>query len=260
MRLALALLLLAPACEAAPAKKAAGGKSQDKPAVSTATTSLPLFPPTTGPITVALVLERFEGYDKTMNTLAADFRQSVRWDESGTTQTVEGTVEYKKPDRLRLEHRLPESQTVVADGLWLWIWRKETNQVIQAKFEDWKKSDQVAQGLLDFGKYGELLKRYDVFIATVSEPGPDGHRRFELGLKPLAKDKGKTGDFSLRLRVSTRDFFPGDTEMKVGSVSIHSVFEKVRFNPELAEERFRFAPPSGADVFQNFKPPKAGGP
>ena len=219
-----------------------------------APSGLPSFAPSTAPVTVELVLRRFEDFDRALDSLSADFRQFVRWDESGTAQSVEGSLQYVKPDRLRIEQRLPEGQTIVGDGLWLWIWRRSTNQVIQARFEDWKRSEPMAQGLLDFGKYGELLKRYEVSIATVTAADARGQREIELHLRP--KPAEKTAEFELRLRLSTRDYFPVDTQLRAGQVTIHSMFTNVRFNPAIPPERFRFTPPPGADVFQNFKPPR----
>jgi outer membrane lipoprotein-sorting protein len=213
---------------------------------------LPLLSPPTGPVTVEMVISRFEQFDAKVNTLSANFRQGVRMDESGVDQSVEGALEYHKPNLLRIEHRLPESQTIVADGTWLWVWRKDSNQVVQTRLEDWKKSEPLAEGLLDFGNYSKLLKTYDVSIATVSAPGPDGHARFELLLKP----KDKTAAFSLTMQMTTADFFPTQTELRAGSILARTVFTDIRYNPAIPEARFKFTPPPDADVFQNFKPPK----
>lgn len=241
---ALLLLGLPGLCQARTPKAAA-------PMVSSPTASaLPLLAPTTAPLTLPLIFERFEDIDRGLKSLSADFRQFVRWDDSGLTQALEGSVEYRKPDLLRLEHRLPEAQTIVSDGLWLWMWRRATNQVIQTRLEDWRKSEPLAQGIMDFGNYAGLLRSYEVALAS-SSPLPDGHRRVELLLTPRGKDK--KSDFALRLRLSTRDFFPADAELRVGQVLIHSLLEKVRLNPEIPEGRFRFSPPEGADVFQNLR-------
>jgi outer membrane lipoprotein-sorting protein len=56
-------------------------------------------------------------------------------------------------------------------------------------------------------------------------------------------------DFTLTLKASTKDFFPGEAALRVGRASIRSTFEHVRLNPELPDDAFRFSPPSGADVF-----------
>ncbi|MBI3554593.1 MAG: outer membrane lipoprotein carrier protein LolA [Elusimicrobia bacterium] len=231
------------------AKKPAPGAHAKAPGAGA---GLPLLPPPTGPITVELVTKRFEEFDLAVNTLSADFRQVVRWDESGVQQAVEGSLEFHKPNLLRIEHRLPENQTIVADGIWLWVWRKDNNQVVQTKLEDWKKSEPVAQGLLDFGNYAQLLKTYEVSVGSVSAPGADGHRAFDVVLRP----KEKSAPFTLTMRVSTADFFPTQTELRVGGVLVRSIFSALRYNPELAESRFQFTPPADADVFQNFKPPR----
>lgn len=206
--------------------------------------SPPLQPPTTAPITVALVAERLAAVDAGLKTLTSDFEQAVKWDESGTRQTVTGRMEYKKKDRLRVEHILPEEQTIVADGAWLWVHRESTNQVIRTKLEDWKKTEPLAQGLLDLGQYATMQEKYDVKIATVT---PDGeHKKIALELRP--KDDPKR--FTLTLRLSTKDYFPADTELRVGGVVIRSLFKKIRYNPKIDDARFKFTPPPGADVFQ----------
>lgn len=204
----------------------------------------------TAPVTLETVMERFQELDQSLSTLSADFRQFVRWEASETAQTVEGRLDYRKKDRLRIEHRLPERQTVVADGQDLWIWRRSTNQVIKTGLKEWKKSEPLAQGLLDFGGYAELLKRYEAKLSSAAAASEDKPAVLILTLTP----KEKKRDFALILRLSAMDFFPYDTELKAGGVSVHSIFENVRFNTELPASLFRFAPPPGADVF--VKPPK----
>jgi outer membrane lipoprotein-sorting protein len=135
---------------------------------------------------------------------------------------------------------------LVCDGERVWVWRPADGQVIRSKLDDWKRSQPLAQGLLDFGNYAGLLKRYDVAVSTVSGPAADGHRSLALDLKPRAGGPG--GDFLLTLRLSTRDFFPFDSELRVGSILARTTFSDVRFNPELAPGQFRFTPPAGADV------------
>ncbi len=211
------------------------------------------YAPSSGPITVPLVLERFEDFDRRMTSLTAKFRQTVRLEESGGIQNVEGEVEFLKPSRLRLERLRPERQTIVSDGNLLWAYNRDNNQVIKTSFSQWKQSEPLAQGLLDFGNYGGLIKRYDVAVSTVGAPDRDGHRVFELRLKP----RDKTAEFLLDLILSTRDYFPYEARMKVGQISISSRFDAVRLNAGLEEARFRFLPPAGADVFENFPAAKA---
>jgi outer membrane lipoprotein-sorting protein len=246
--LAAALLAAAVPASAKPPKAA------PKVAVSSASagTELTAYAPSTAPITLALISARFAETDAKISTLKASFRQFVHLEGSDVTQTVEGDVLFKKPDLMRLTHRIPEPQTVVSDGTWLWVYRNSTNQVIQSRLDAWRKSEPLAQGLLDFGKSADLLTRYDAAITTVTAPGADGHRVFTLTLKPKAA-KGDS-DFVLTLKASTKDFFPGDATLKVGRASIRSLFEAVRLNPEIPEEAFKFSPPADADLFKSPEP------
>jgi outer membrane lipoprotein carrier protein len=211
----------------------------------------PAYAASTAPITVELIARRFAEVDARVTTMRARFAQSVRVEGSDTVQTVEGEVLFKKPDLLRLTHTVPEKQVVVSDGKSLWVWRESTNQVIQTPLDKWRSSEPLAKGLLDFGRTADLLTRYDAKVSTVSTPGPDGHRTFELLLTTKPADR-KDGDaeFLLTLVASTRDFFPGESKLVVGRASIRSRFTDARLNPELPPETFQFTPPPGADLFK----------
>lgn len=241
----LAVLLLCAPLSAEAKKKPAVAKS-----TAAAGSPLPSLAPSTAPITVASVAEQFKKFDDGLKTLRAEVRQFVRLEGSDTVQSVEGTVTFKKPDLLRLVHRVPEPQTVVSDGTWLWVHRHSTKQVIQTRLEAWRKSEPLAQGLMDFGRSADLLSRYDASISSVSAPGADGHRRVEVLLKP--KEKAKDGpDFELTLKLGTKDYFPAEAVLRVGRARIRSLFEDVRYNPELPDAEFQFSPPLDADVFQS---------
>jgi len=256
--LAVALLLvLTTASSAKEAKKTAKAAAKVDISSAAAGTGLTEYAASTAPLTLELIGLRFAETDGKINTLKASFRQSVRMEGSDVVQTVEGDVQFKKPDLLRLTHKIPEPQTVVSDGTYLWVYRNSTNQVIQSRLETWRKSEPLAQGLLDFGKSADMLSRYDTTITTITAPGADGHRLFTLTLTPKAADKrGPDSDFVLTLKASTKDFFPGDATLKVGRAEIRSRFEGVRLNPALPEEAFKFTPPADADLFKSPEPKK----
>lgn len=211
---------------------------------------LPSYAPSSAPITLELVAARFKALDESLRTLKAELRQSVRVEGSGSARAVEGAVSFQKPGKLRLVHRRPEPQTVVSDGTWLWVHRPSTNQVIKTRLEHWRRSEPLAQGLLDFGRSADLLSRYDAALSTVSAPSADGHRRFSLRLRP----KDGSDEFELTLSASDKDFFPTESVLRAGRAVVRTVFQDVRFNPELPAGEFRFSPPPGADVFQSPAP------
>ncbi|MFA6003123.1 MAG: outer membrane lipoprotein carrier protein LolA [Elusimicrobiota bacterium] len=247
----------APAAKTSPSPKDVRPGGSAEPA---AASPLPLYPPTTGEITVDAVVARFERFDRDMRALSAGFRQSVHSADTGQTQSLEGRFDYRKKDLMRIEHIRPDKQTLVCDGAKVWVWRPADGQVIRSRLADWKLSQPLAQGLLDFGNYADLLKRYEVSIGTVSSADPEGHRTIALRLKPKPAPAGKASpqggalsgsegsDFILTLRLSTRDYFPAESELRVGAVSARTVFEGIRFNPDLPESLFTFTPPLGADI------------
>ena len=253
--LAVAVLLgIATSSFAKPAKTTPKAAAKIDISSAAAGTALTEYAPSTAPITLQFIASRFAETDARINTLKATFKQSVRMEGSDVVQTVEGDVVFKKPDLLRLTHRIPEPQTVVSDGMWLWVYRNSTNQVIQTRLDAWRKSEPLAQGLLDFGKSADMLSRYATEITTVSAPGADGHRSFTLTLKPKTPSKSDADAFTLTLKANTKDFFPGDATLRVGRAEIRSRFDDVRLNPSLPVETFKFTPPADADLFKSPEP------
>jgi outer membrane lipoprotein carrier protein len=209
-------------------------------------TSIFLYPSTV-PVTLETVLAHFRLYDRDLASLSARFSQELTVPETSTTQSVAGTVEYLKPNHIRIEHVRPERQTVVVDGKDIWIHRLSQNQVIQSNLEDWKKADPAVGNLMQFGDMARMLESYDAQLDTAAA-------RPALTLRPKGKD---AQEFTLRMTLRAADLFPDTTELSVGSLRIKTAFADLRFNPPLAPEAFRFSPPSGSEVFRDFKPPQA---
>ncbi len=207
-------------------------------------------------LTLDIVAARFSEVDSRLQALSADFKQFVRLEGTDSVQQVEGNILFRKPNRMRLVHRIPEAQTIVSDGVFIWVHRRSTNQVIQTRLETWRRKEPLAKGLLEFGQSADLMKRYRAELSTVSAPGPDGHRNFVITLTPKAGEASKdAADFTLTLKASDRDFFPTEAALRVGRATIRSTFSAIRLNPEIRDELLRFSPPPGSDVFTSPETP-----
>ncbi|TBR23440.1 outer membrane lipoprotein carrier protein LolA [bacterium] len=243
------------AADAPKAKPAGKPKPAAKPAPPAVAASTAAFAwASTAPLTVADVLAHYEAMDAALVSLSARFEQSMTMKETGVASRVEGTLAYKKPDRLRIEHSRPEPQVVVADGKDIWIHRVERKQVVQASLADWKKADPAIGNLMEFGSYAKLLRTYDVALDT-------GAARAALVLTPKTSSAPAPGapparDLTLRLVLSPDSLFPESTELVVGSLNVRTAFADTAFNPVLDDKAFVFTPPADADVFRDFKPPK----
>lgn len=195
------------------------------------------------PVTSEDVVRRFEAIDRQITSLRAKYQQTVHFEETGTTQTIEGRIQFLKPERLRIEHTRPERQTVVSDGKAIWVHRHSSNQVIQSDLADWRKADPMVSSLLDFGGYSSLGKRYDVEYSSPTR---------EVTLTP----KDKSAGFAIKMRLEEGTWFPSETELSVAQMKVRTSLKDVEFNLPLPESEFEFKPPPGADVFRNFKPPR----
>jgi outer membrane lipoprotein carrier protein len=221
-----------------------GARGEEAPKASVQAESPFLFK-STGPLTVPIVIDHLRRFDRDMQSLSARFTQSVAVPDMGSPRTVEGTVAYLRPDRLRIEHLRPEKQTVVTDGKDIWIYRAAQNQAIQSNLEEWKKADPALGNLMQFGDYARMVEAYSASVQGRS-----------LVLRP----RSGAQDFTLRLELRPEDLFPQNLELKVGSLSVRTALSEVRFNLPLKSEGFRFSPPASAEVFRNFKPPRLGAP
>lgn len=199
----------------------------------------------TAPLTLSHVLSHFELFDRDLQTLTAEFTQSLSIPETGMSSSVAGNIVYKKPDHLRIEYTRPEPQTVVTDGKDIWIHRPAHGQVIQSLLEDWKKSDPTISNLMQFGNYGKMLKTYNVVLDS-------GSVAILLHLTPK---ENHDADFRLSLELNAETLFPETTILRVGSMVARTNLRAIRFNPKVEDKTFEFKPPPGADVFRNFKPP-----
>lgn len=199
-------------------------------------------------LTLEQVIERLERHDRELTSLSARFEQRLVVEDTGMSSVVAGTVDFLKPERLRVEHTRPEPQTVVVDGRDIWIHRPSRDQVIQSSLEDWRKADPMINGLLQFGGYAKLLKAYD---AALDSSGP----RPVLRLTPKKRRKGQA-DFSLALTLSPSTYLPEATELLAEGMRVTTELKDIRINPKLDEGLFTFVPPAGADVFRDFKPPQ----
>ncbi|MBI4423239.1 MAG: hypothetical protein HY554_05910, partial [Elusimicrobia bacterium] len=130
-------------------------------------------------------------------------------------------------------------------GKTIWVYRHSSKQAIQSELADWRKADPMINSLLDFGGYAALAKRYEVAYASATRA---------VTLTPREKGAG----FTLTLTLTPGTFFPAQTELAMAHLSVKTEISELEVNPALAEEDFIFTPPPGADVFRNFKPPRAG--
>ena len=163
-----------------------------------------------------------------------EFEQTVLAQSGRKPQQASGHFAYARPGRFNWEYERPYRQILIGDGVNLWTWDPDLNQVTVRAMGDALGATPAA---ILFGS-GELDEGF-----VLTEGGKEG----ELAWVEARPRQADSGFESLRIglqggqlrRMEMRDNFGQTTLIR---------FTRLAPNPQLATDRFRFVPPSGADV------------
>jgi len=164
----------------------------------------------------------------------ANFTQDVLDKNGKKIQSASGTMQFVRPGKFRWEYQKPYEQLIVGDGVKLWIFDKDLNQVTVRKLDEALGSSPAAL----LAGNNEIEK----FFALSDAGSRDGLDWLEAS--PKSKDT---------MFAAVRMGFVGNTlkqmELKdsFGQTTIIR-FDKLERNPKLPADQFKFAPPKGADV------------
>jgi outer membrane lipoprotein carrier protein len=165
----------------------------------------------------------------------AAFTQTVASADGARKKTSSGTFEFQRPNRFRFEYRKPFEQLIVADGAKVWIHDPDLNQASSRKLVQALGSTPAA--LLAGGTL-------DTDWTLSALPAKDG---LEWA---LALPKAKDGQFKeMRVGFRGKDLNTVEITDNFGQRSLLA-FTGFEANAALAEDRFRFKPPPGADVVE----------
>ena len=169
-----------------------------------------------------------------ITSLSARFQQQITDGDGYELQASEGLFQVSQPNRLRWVVETPMPQQIIADGVTLWIYDPDLEQVIIQPFND----DIAATPAILFS--GDLDQLDDAYFVTQLAEG-----RFEL--KPeqggslfdsmaIVFDGAKPASIALT-----------DTLGQVTRIS----FTELDINPALSGDLFVFEAPDGVDVINN---------
>jgi chaperone LolA len=179
-------------------------------------------------------IDRLKAFIAGAKTAEADFTQTVA-DRSGrVTQQASGTMAFARPGKFRWDYSAPYEQVIVGDGVKLWLYDVDLNQVTVKKLGDVISGTPAAllAGDNAIEKYFSL------------KDGGEGAGLEWLEATPKNKDTtfdrirmGFRGDVLAQMELF--DHFGQRTTLKL------THFQR---NPALASSRFKFTPPKGVDV------------
>jgi outer membrane lipoprotein carrier protein len=163
----------------------------------------------------------------------ASFAQVVA-SKSGRKQESSGNMAFARPGKFRWSYEKPYQQLLVSDGVKLWSYDKDLEQVTTRKLGDALGNTPAAF----LAGSGDVEKNF-----ILSEPGKiDGVDAVDA----VPKDKDSTFQ---RVRIGFVDKLPKTMEVRdnFGQVTtiVFSGFER---NPALPAGTFTFTPPKGVDI------------
>jgi outer membrane lipoprotein carrier protein len=172
---------------------------------------------------------------QTVQSGRASFGQVVTSPDGAKKKTSTGSFEFLRPNRFRFDYSKPYEQQIVADGVKVWLYDVDLNQVTVRPFDQALGSTPAA--LLA----GSSIER-DFTLSNAPDAG---------GLQwALAQPKAKEGSIrSLRVGFRGKDLAAFEITDAFGQTS-RLDFSRFEANANPAATRFKFVAPAGADVLQ----------
>jgi outer membrane lipoprotein carrier protein len=193
--------------------------------------------PHSTPDGLALAIKVQHFYEKTKD-FKADFDQSYRYAAMERTQKSSGTMEVKKPGYMRWDYVKPNPKLFVLDGKALYTYDPDDNSVtVKKNFS----SDALPMAVTFLWGKGKLSDEFDLSQVERPDYGP-----VVLELMPRKTQPGVS-----------RLFFVVDPETGTVTTSVifdsegnenRITFSNVKVNTGIADGRFSFQIPKGADV------------
>jgi outer membrane lipoprotein carrier protein len=178
-----------------------------------------------------------EKYDR-VKDFTADFTHTYEGGVLKRKSVERGTVQIKKPGRMRWEYTAPEKKTFVSDGVKIYSYVPADKQVIVS---DVPPSDEATTAVLFLAGKGNLVRDFDVTYADTAIPGA-----VALRLNPRQKQRDYdwlivvVDAASLQIRALTA------ADQQGGRSTFE--FSNYRENTGIADNVFAFKIPRGADV------------
>ncbi|HSJ14010.1 MAG TPA: outer membrane lipoprotein carrier protein LolA [Longimicrobiales bacterium] len=230
--------------DSAPAGPGGGGEAARPapagPAPSAATGGSPVQPSAPND-SAAEILRRAAQRYRAIGTLQADF--TMRLENPLLRSTIEsaGVLYQKRPDRLLLRFTEPAGDVIASDGEYFWVYYPsvDAEQVIRSPAAAGGRTgvDLQAQFL------GDPTTRFRYTLEAVESVA--GRPAWRMQLVP----RERVGYRSLRVWLDQRDQLARRFEITEDNGSIRRFeLRNVQVDPTLADELFRFQPPSGVRV------------
>jgi outer membrane lipoprotein carrier protein len=179
-------------------------------------------------------LRRLQRHYQQTESFTANFTEKIIR-TGGFTQTRQGTIDYKKPGRIRWQFSGDQPETIVSNGKTIYDYDPGLDQVVETPLNRAFKTSAAAAFMLGVGN----LERD--FNATDDGTGSNGLHQITL------VPKGGGDGVELGIDPATLNIEKLTLKDALGNTTVLH-FTDIRINPRLNDSLFEFKVPPGADV------------
>lgn len=175
-----------------------------------------------------------EDFVTNVQTISGRFEQQLIDADNIVVDKSSGTIEIRKPGKFRWTYLEPYEQILVADGLNVWSYDVDLEQVtVKAQAEVLASTPALLLGgsqnvLDDFEYIGSFMERDTVWARLRPKSTDNGFTRVELGFNDGKLDRMIFSD-------------------NLGQTTLIALFD-LSMNEYIDENRFSFSPPEDVDV------------
>jgi outer membrane lipoprotein carrier protein len=186
-------------------------------------------------LTVKDVTDKMQGRYEMIDDATAAFAKHVKLGFSNIEQTYSGTIAIKKPKKMRLES---ENETVVTDGVTVWLYSSVNNQVIIDHYKENQNSISPENFMLNLPNdyYATLIgveKSKDKSLVTLKLV-PKDDRSFVKSVKITIDE----GTWNVRTIVI----------LDVNDTETTYTLKDLKLNTNVHDKDFVYVPPAGVEV------------
>lgn len=182
---------------------------------------------------VDAIQERYES----VHTITARFVQNSFVKLMNRTQKAEGTVQIKKPGKMKWVYKAPDPQILVSNGKVLWLYVPEDFQVTKVPVQSVYSSNTPALFLAGKGK---LMETFDVIQVDRDE------NETSVVLVPKQEDSNLD---RLILHVDNKNYqIIGSTVYDKLGNKTNIRFSEIQVNLDIPEQTFEFKIPEGVEL------------
>ena len=182
-------------------------------------------------------IEKLKEFAQATQSASAHFTQTVRDKDAKTVQSASGRLAFSRPGRFRWEYEKPYKQVIVGDGIKLWVYDEDLNQVPFKKREGALGSGPAAL----LAGSNEIEEHYN--LNAIGMKG---------GLDWLEAYPKSSDSMFQKVRMGFKGNTLDTMELydQLGQVTAIR-FSRIERNPKLRPDTFAFTPPKGADVIED---------